>query len=84
MSGTSSLRHEGRNWSTGLGPIMINHLIQLTRDPYPSALRQCILKCRMQKKLMRIGTDIVNMEMVTDDGGRIAAQWQELLYSCEI
>jgi len=32
-------------------------------------------------RLMRIGTDIVNMEMVTDDGGRIPAQYQEFTIS---
>jgi len=26
-----------------------------------------MLQCRMQERLMRIGTDIVNVEMVTDD-----------------
>jgi len=29
----------------------------------------------MQTRLTRIGTDIVNVEMVTDDGGRIPAQY---------
>jgi hypothetical protein len=34
----------------------------------------------MQRSLMRIGTDIGNMEMVTTDGtGRIPAQSQELV-----
>jgi hypothetical protein len=33
---------------------------------------------------MRIGTDIVNVEMVTDDGGRIAGQYQDLSYPREI
>jgi len=68
----------------GLGFNVSNRLIQLSRDPYPSPLRQCMLKCRMQKRLMRVETDIVNMEMVTDDGGRIPVQYQELLYPQEI
>jgi len=34
----------------------------------------------MQKRLMRIGTDIVNVEMVTDDGGRIPAQYHDSQY----
>ena len=33
----------------------------------------------MQTRLTRIGTDIVNVEMVTDDGGRIPAQYQEFV-----
>jgi len=74
MTATGLPRHEGRNWPTGLGPIVTNRLIQLSRDPYPSPLRQGMLQCRMQTRLMRIGTDIVNVEMVTDDGGRIPAQ----------
>jgi len=36
MTATGSPRHEGRNWLTGLGPIVTNRLIQLFRDPYPS------------------------------------------------
>jgi len=74
MTATGSPRHKGRNWSTRFGPIVINCLIQLSWDPYPSPLRQRMLQCRMQKRLMRIETDIVNVEMVTDDGGRIPAQ----------
>jgi len=38
----------------------------------------------MQTRLTRIGTDIVKVEMVTDDGGRIPAQYQELSYPREI
>jgi len=38
----------------------------------------------MQTRLTRIGTDIVKLEMVTDDGGRIPAQYQELSYPREI
>ena len=40
-----------------------------------------MLQCTMQNRLMRIGTDIVNVEMVTDDGGRIPAQYQEFTIS---
>jgi hypothetical protein len=38
----------------------------------------------MQKRLTRIGTDIVHVEMETDDGGRIPAQYQHLSYRHEI
>jgi len=81
MTANSSPRHGGRNWTTGvvycgepsdpanLGPLPISTL--------PS-----MLQCRMQTRLMRIGTDIVNMEMVTtDDGGRIPAQYQDFTIS---
>jgi len=43
-----------------------------------------MLQCRMQKRLTRIGTDIVNMEMETNDGGHIPAQYQDLSYPREI
>ena len=59
-------------------------LIQPTRDPYPSPLRQSMQQCRMQKWLTRIGTDIVNVEMETHDGGRVPAQYQDLLNRREI
>jgi len=39
-----------------------------------------MLQRRMQKRLMRIGTDIVNVEMLTDNGGRIPAQYQVSQY----
>jgi len=81
MTATGLPRHEGRNLSTGPGPIVTNRLIHLSWDPYPSPLRQRMLQCRMQKRLMRIGTDIVNVEMVTDDGGRIPPQYQDFKIS---
>jgi len=60
----------------GLDSSVTNQLIQPIRDPYPSPLSQSMLQCRMQTRQMRIGTDIVNMEMVmTDDGGGILAQY---------
>jgi len=46
MTATGSPRHEGRNWSTGLGRIVTNRLIQLSRDPYSSPLCQSTLQCR--------------------------------------
>jgi len=46
MTATGSPRHEGRNWSTGLGPVVTNRLIELSRDPYPSPLCQSTLQCR--------------------------------------
>jgi hypothetical protein len=36
MTATGSPRHEGKNWSAALDPIVTNHLIQLSWDPYPS------------------------------------------------
>jgi hypothetical protein len=84
MTATGWPRQEERNRSMGLGPIVSNRLIQLSRDPYPSPLRQHMLKCSLPKWLRRIGTDIVNVEIVTDDWSRIPAQYQELSYPCEI
>jgi len=49
MTATGSPRHEGRNWSTGLGPILTNCLIQLSRDPYPSPLRQACYNTECRK-----------------------------------
>jgi hypothetical protein len=40
--------------------------------PLPISTLPSSLQCRMQKRLMRIGTVIVNVEMVTDD--RVASQ----------
>jgi len=46
--------------------------------PLPISTPPSMLQCRMQTRLMRIGTDIVNVEMVTtNDGGRIPAQYQD-------
>jgi len=39
---------------------------------------------RMQTWLTGIGTDIVNVEMVTDDGVNIPAQYQDLSCPCVI
>jgi len=36
-----------------------------------------MLPGRMQQWLMRIGKEIVNVEMVRDDGGRIPAQYHD-------
>ena len=74
MTATGSQRHEGRNWTTGvvycdepsdpanLGPLPISTLPK---------------HATMQTWLTRIETDIVNVEMETDDGGRIPAQYQD-------
>jgi len=81
MTGTGSPRHEGTNYSTGLGLLVMHHLIQLSQDTYPSPLRQRMLQCRMQKRLIRIETDIVDVELVTDNGGCILAQYQDFTIS---
>jgi len=49
MTATGSPRYEGRNWSMGLGPIVTNRLIQLSRDPYPSPLRQACYNAECRK-----------------------------------
>ena len=49
MTATGSPRHEGRNWSMGLGPMVTNRLIQLFRDPYPSPLRQVCYNAECRK-----------------------------------
>jgi len=78
MTATGSPRHEGGNWTTGvvycdepsdpanLGPLPISTLPK---------------HATMQTWLTRIGTDMVNVEMVTDDGGRIPAQYQDFTIS---
>jgi len=81
MTATGSPRHEGRNRSTGLGPIVTNRPIQQSRNPHPPPLRQRMLQCRMLKRLMGIGTDIVIVEMETDNGGRIPARYQDFTIS---
>jgi hypothetical protein len=43
-----------------------------------------MLQFRMQKRLTRIGKDIVNVELETDDGCCIPAQYQDLLNPSEI
>jgi len=60
-----------------LGPIVMDRLIQHSRNLYAFPLRQRMLHCRIQKRLMRIETDTVNVEMVTDDEGCIPAQYQD-------
>jgi len=77
MTATGLVRQEGRNWTTGvvyyddpsdsaiLGPLLISTLPKHTT---------------MRTRLMRIGTDIDNVEMVTtDDGGRIPTKYHEFL-----
>jgi len=77
MTATGSPRYEGGNCTTwvvyfdepsdqaNVGPLPISTLPKHTT---------------MQTRLMRIGTDIHNMEMVTtDDGGRFPAQYQEFV-----
>jgi len=77
MTATGSPRLEGGNWTTEVvycdepsdpanpGPLPIS-----TRPKYAT----------MQTWLMRIGTDIDNVEMVTtDNGGRIPPRYQEFV-----
>ena len=61
--------------------MVTNCPILLSQDPYPSPLHQSMLQCRVHIRLTRIGTDIVNVEMITDDGGRIPAQYQDFTIS---
>jgi len=79
MTATGSPRHEGKNWTTGV--VYCDEPSDLANPgPLPISTPPSMLQCRMQKRLMRIGTDIVNVEMVTDDGGRIPAQYQVSQY----
>ena len=49
-------------------------------NPGPLPISTLPKHATMQTRLMRIGTDIDNVEMVTtDDGGRIPAQYQEFV-----
>ena len=45
----------------------MNRRIHLSCDPSPSPLRLCMLQCRIQKTLMRIETDLFNVETVRED-----------------
>jgi len=83
MTATGSPRHAGRNWTTGV-VYCDEPSDPANPGPLPISIPPSMLQCRMQKRLMRIGTDIVNVEMVTDDGGRIPAQYQDLPYPREI
>jgi len=79
MTATSAPRNEGGNWTMGLYHSATNRLIQLSRDPIHLHLPST-LQCRMQTRLMKIGTDIENWETVTTDHrGRIPAQYQDFL-----
>jgi hypothetical protein len=67
MTATGSPRHKGRNWTTG--EVYCDEPSDPANPgPLPISTPPSMLQCRMQKRLMRIGTDIVNVEMVTDDG----------------
>jgi len=75
---TGSPRHDGRNWTTGV--VYCDEL----SDPAnlgPLPISTLPKHATMQTRLTRIGTDIVNVEMVTDDGGRIPAQYQDFTIS---
>jgi hypothetical protein len=77
MIATSSPRHKGGNWTTRVvycdQPCDPANLAPLPISTVPK-------HATMQTRLMRIGTDIDNVEMVTtDDGGRIPVQYQEFV-----
>jgi len=65
MTATSLPRHEGQNWTPGV--------VYCDKPSDPANLEPLPIStppkhATMQTRLMRIGTDIVQMEMVTDDG----------------
>jgi hypothetical protein len=77
MTATGWPSHEGGNWTAG-----VVYCDELSDPAIPGPLPITTLpkQTTMQTRLMRIGTDIDNVEMVTtDDGGRISAQYQEFL-----
>ena len=59
-------------------PIALNCSIQLFRDHYQSPLLESMLQCQLGTSLMRLGSDTVNMEIVTDDWCCISARYQAL------
>jgi len=70
--------HVVRILSTRFVHMLTNSLIQQAQDPYPSLLRQSMLQWRIHTRLMKIGTAMVNVETVTDDGGPIPAQYPDM------
>jgi hypothetical protein len=77
MTATGSPRHEGIIWTTG-----VVYCDEQSDRANPGHLPTSTLPTHatMQTSLMRIGIDIDNVEMVTtDDGGRIAVQYQEFM-----
>jgi len=77
MTATGSPRHEGRNCTPG---VVYCDEPSDPANPGPLPISTLPKHATMQTWLMRIGTDIVNVEMLTDDGGRIPAQYQEMSY----
>jgi len=70
-------RHEGRNWTTG---VVYWDEPSDPANPGPLPISTLRKHATMQTRLMRIGIDIDNVEMVTtDDVGRIPAQYQEFV-----
>ena len=53
-------------------------------NPGPLPITTLPKHATMQTRITRIGTDIVNVEMITDDGGHIPAEYQDLSYRGEI
>ena len=77
MTATGSSKHEGRNWTTG---VVYSDEPSDPAKPGPLPISPLPKHSAMQTWLMRMGTDIDHVEMViTDDGGRIPAQYQEFV-----
>jgi hypothetical protein len=77
MTATGLPRHEGRNWLTR---VVYCDEPSDPANPEPLPISTLPKHATMQTRLMRIGTDIDNVEMVTiDDGDRIPAQYQEFV-----
>jgi len=81
MTATGSPRHEGRNWTTG---VVYYDERSDPANPGPLPISTLPKHATMQTWLTRIGTDIDNVEMVTDDGVHIPAQYQDWSYPREI
>jgi len=77
MTATGSPRHEERNWTTG---VVYCDEPSDPANPGPLPISTLPKHATMETRLMRIEIDIDNVEMVTtDDGGRIPAQYQEIV-----
>jgi len=77
MTATGSPRHEGGNWTTG---VVYRDEPSDPANPGPLPISTLPKHATMQSRLMRIGSDTDNVEMVTtDDWGCIPAQYQELV-----
>jgi len=76
MTGTGSPRHEGGNTTGGVYCDEPSD----PANPGPLPISTPPKHTTIQTRLVRIGSDIDNVEMVTpDDGGRIPEQYQEFM-----